>query len=346
MRRRPFLIAVFAIALSVGAALSAYWFWAADQVSAAIAQWTEEQRARGYDVAYTGPEIRGFPVRLAVRFTAPSVSAPQGWRWSGGAIAGEAVFWRPNILRFDLPLRQRLDANWRGLRRTFLLQAEAARGLIHLAPTGRLNAATVELEQVTLTARGDGTQQEPTLRADALRYELTRIAPTSEGADDWTLLLSGETRGIVLPDGTPSLFGEKVERIAFEAALIGVVPQGAPAEALGRWRDSGGLLEVQEARLTWGPLDLRAEGTAALDEQLRPQGTFATRIRGLPEVLDVLTARGLIDSGVALTLKFAALALAKQPDETGAAAVELPVTLRDGLFYLGPVALFRLAPVL
>ncbi len=170
--------------------------------------------------------------------------------------------------------------------------------------------------------------------------------PTIEGTDDWTLLLSGETRGITLPEGTPSPFGERVERIAFNATLLGAIPTGAPAEALARWRDSGGLLEVEEVRLTWGPLDLRAEGTATLDQRLRPQGAFTARIRGLPDALDAFAARGLIEPGVALALKLTALTLAKQRDETGKAVVELPITLQGGLFYLGPVALFRLSPVL
>ncbi len=346
MLRRRLSLAVLGVAVVALGALALYWFWAADRVATAIAQWTEEQRARGYEIAYMGPEISGFPVTLAVRFTEPSVGAPQGWRWSGGAIAGEAAFWQPRRLRLDLPLRQRLSADWRGHRRELSLEAETARGLIHLGREGWLKAATVEMERLALSEPGGGTQGGATLRADRLRYDVTRRPPTLEGTDDWTLLLSGETRGIALPEGTPNPFGEKVERIAFDATLLGAIPKGAPAEALARWRDAGGLLEVEEVRLTWGPLDLRAEGTAALDQGLRPQGAFTARIRGLPDALDAFAARGLIEPGVAFALKLTALTLAKQRDETGKAAVELPITLQDGLFYLGPVALFRLAPVL
>ncbi len=346
MRRRSILVAALATVLLAGVALSLYWFWAADQVSAAIARWTDEQRARGYEVAYVGPEISGFPTKLAVRFTGPGISAPQGWRWSGGAIAGEAAFWHPRTLRLDLPLQQELSLDWRGRRHEFSLEAEAARGLIQLGREGWLEAGTVEMENLALTEREGGTQGDATLRADSLRYDLTRRPPTLEGADDWTLLLRGETRGIDLPEGTPNPFDARIERVAVDATLIGMIPKGVPAEALARWRDSGGLVEVQELRLTWGPLDLRADGTVALDQRLRPQGAFAARIRGLPEALDALAARGLIDPGVALTLKFTALAFAKQRDETGRAVIALPITLQDGLFYLGPVALFRLAPVL
>ena len=334
------------LALLAFGGLAGYWFWAADQVETAIALWTEEQRARGYEIAYRGPELSGFPLRLAVGFSEPRVAAPQGWRWSGAAIAGQAAFWEPLTLRLDLPLEQTLSAAWRGRRREIALTAAAARGLIYLGRSGWLKAATVEMERVALTEEGGGS-----LRAETLRYQLTRRPPalegqTLEGSGDWTLLLAGEMRGITLPEGVTSPLGEAVERLAFEATLTGVIPKGEPAAALAAWRDTGGLVEVQDLALTWGPLDVNASGTATLDPQLRPQGAFAARIRGLPEVLDALVERKMIEPGMAFALKLTALTLASGNDSDGRAAVELPITLQDGLFYLGPVALFRLAPVL
>lgn len=346
--------AVLTLALLAFGGLAAYWFWAADRVEAAIAQWTEAQRARGYEIAYRGPELSGFPVRLAVGFSEPRVAAPQGWRWSGAAITGQAAFWQPRTLRLDLPLEQTLSAEWRGHRRELALSAAAARGLIHLGRDGRLDAATVDMERVVLTEEGGGTAGAETLRYRLSRRPPTLEGPTLEGRDDWTLLLAGETRGIALPEGFRSPFGPRVERLAFDATLIGLIPEvapgGEPAAALARWRDSGGLVEVQDLALVWGPLDVTASGTATLDPQLRPQGAFTARVRGLPEVLDALVRQGLIEPGVAFALKLTALTLASGPggnnDSDGRATVELPITLQDGLFYLGPVALFRLAPVL
>jgi hypothetical protein len=333
--------AVLALALLALGGLVAYWFWAAGQVETAIAQWAGEQRARGYEIAYRGPELSGFPVRLAVGFSEPRVAAPQGWRWSGAAITGQAAFWDPWTLRLDLPLEQTLSAEWRGHRRELALSAAAARGLVHLGRGGWLKAATLEMEDVVLTEEGGGS-----LRAETLRTQLTRHPPTLEGTDSWTLLLAGETRGLTLPEGFRSPFGSRVERIAFDATLIGLIPKGEPAAALAVWRDSGGLLEVHDLALTWGPLDLDAEGTATLDQQFRPQGAFTARLRGLPETLDALVEGDLIEPGVAFALKLTALTLASGNDGDGRATVELPITLQDGLFYLGPAALFRLAPVL
>jgi hypothetical protein len=345
MLRRRLTRALLGFALLAFGALAAYWFWAAGQVEAAIAQWTGEQRARGFEIDYRGPELGGFPVRLAVAFSEPRIAAPQGWRWSGGAIAGQAAFWDPWALRLDLPLEQTLSAAWRGHRRDLTLNAAAARGLVHLGREGWLKAATVEMEGAVLSDAGGGT-----LSIETLRYRLTRRPPALEGVDDWTLLVSGQTRGIALPDGVPSPFGPRVERLAFDAALIGVIPRAVPGDqpgaALARWRDTGGQVEIQDLEIAWGPLHMNASGTAMLDQRLRPEGVFTAQIRGLPEIVDALAVQGLIEPGVALALKLTAVALATRNGADGRPEVELPITLRDGLFYLGPAALFRIAPVL
>lgn len=59
MLRRRLILAALGVAVVAPGALALYWFWAADRVATAIAEWTEEQRARGYEIAYRGPEIGG-----------------------------------------------------------------------------------------------------------------------------------------------------------------------------------------------------------------------------------------------------------------------------------------------
>ncbi len=342
---RRLIRTVLGLALLAFGGLTGYWFWAADRVEAAIAEWTEAQRARGYEIAYRGPELSGFPIRLAVAISEPRVAAPRGWRWSGASIAGQAAFWEPLTLHLDLPRNQILSAEWRGHRRELALSAAAARGLVHLDRGGWLEAATVEMERVVLTEASGGAT-----RAEALQFQLTRRPPALEGTQDWTLLLSGEMLGIALPEVVTSPLGQRVERIAFDATVTGpipgIVPIGDPAQALARWRDSGGLVELRDLALTWGPLEVTVSGTATLDRQLRPQGAFTARFRGLPKTVDAFVARNLIEPGVAFALKLTAMTLASGNDGDGRPAVELPVTLQNGLFYLGPVALFRLAPVL
>ncbi|MFQ6018841.1 MAG: DUF2125 domain-containing protein [Kiloniellaceae bacterium] len=341
MRPRSPLIAGLLVLLLAGAALALYWVWAADRLARGIAGWTERQRALGYDIAYGGPEVGGFPVKLTARLAAPRIAAPQGWRWSGSEITGEAALWAPRTIHLTLPRRQSMSADWQGRRRRLTLDAEAARGLVRLGRGGRIKALVLEAAGLSLR---DGAGR--TLRAAAARFGLTRRPPAVAGTGDRSLLLAGASSGVTLPEGTGSPLGDTIERLAFDATLLGAVPPGRPAESLARWRDAGGTLEVHALELRWGPLTLMADGTATLDRALRPEAAFTARLAGLPRTIDALADRGLIESGEALGIKVMLLALPGTKDETGAKLIELPITLQDGLLYLGPAPLFRISPVL
>lgn len=342
MPLRRVIRATLALAALAGGALALYWLWAAAALEDGIAAWTAEQRARGYELSYVGPEIGGFPARLDVRFQAPRVTAPQGWRWSGGAIRGEAAFWQPLTLNLQLPRHQELEIEIETGWRRLTLDAAAGRGRIHLGRGGRAEAATVEFDQAVLR---DATG--PELSADYLRYGMVRRPPTAEGLRDWTLFLNGEIAALALPaPAAAGPLGPEIQRLEFEATLIGRIETGPPKRALAAWRDGGGLLEVTRVDAVWGPLALSADGTATLDAAFRPEGAFTARIRGLPETLDRMTAQRLIEPGAALALRLGALALSNDEDGSGRPVVQLPITLQDGLIYLGPVAIGKLAPVL
>lgn len=340
MTRRRAIAALAAAVLLAAGGLCGYWLWAADRLSAAIAQWTQEQRARGYEVAYDGPEIGGFPLALTARFGAPSLAAPQGWRWSGAAVGGEAAVWAPQTLHLTLPRVQTLTGAWNGKARALTLEAAAARGVVRLARDGRMAGASVEMEDLRAA---DETGR--TLSARAARAGLAQRPPGVAGSDDWSLLVTGVAEQVVLPEAEAGPLGAAVEHLDFEATLVGAIPPGAPAEALSRWRDAGGLVRVAGLALDWGPLQVRAKGTAALDQALRPEGAFTARLRGLHETIETLIENGLIESKQALAVRFAVLALATA-DEDGRPVVTVPVTLRDGRLYLGPVAVLAVGPVL
>lgn len=336
MGKRKIALAASAVVVLAVTALAIYWIWAAGQVRTAIAQWAETQRAEGYEVAYAGPEVRGFPIRLTVRLDEPRIATPHGWRWSGAAIAGEAAFWQPLLLRLTLPSQQELVAVWRGHERTLQLEAARADGMVRFDTRGQAVAATVDMADVTVREASGGS-----VRASRLYHEVTR---PPDG--DSRVQVRGEIDDLTLPEAPPSPFPETVERLAYRADLIGAIPAGEPAAALAAWRDAGGLLEVTDLSLTWGPLHVRADGTAALDEALRPQGAFAARIAGLPEMLDALVAQRLMEPGAAAALRLAVLTLAEGHDANGRPIVRLPVTLQDGHVFLGPAPLARLDPVL
>ncbi len=342
---RFLILGSLAVMLLAGAGLSLYWTWMAERIALGVEEWTRVQRTRGYDVAYQGPTIGGFPTRFRVDLIEPRVRTPQGWHWSGDAIAGESMLWAPWRLRIDVPLRQRFGGFWSGRRHAISLAAEAAEGVLELGRDGGIARAAIEAERLLLEAEAGWT-----LRAAEVDLAVRQAPPSRdgrrEGRGDPITVLTGAAREIVWSGDLQSPLGETIGLVALDAALVGRIPTGDPAQALVQWRDSGGRLEIGKLSLLWGPLDLEADGTAALDAAMRPQGAFTARIRGLPETIDALAARGLIKRNLAFAVKLALLALARVPDQSGKPRIQVPITLQDGLVYLGPVALFSVGPVL
>lgn len=341
-RRTRNLVIILLVAAGISAAgLGGLWYWAASEVSTAIARWSQEQRARGYAVAYDGPEMGGYPLAVTARLETPAIASPHGWRWSGESILGRAKVWAPLTLDLEFPRRQDLSLEThRGLARVSL-EMNRGRGAVAFTGGGEVQAAEMELIGVSAT-RGPGWR----VTAARVHAAITGIEAGPAAAAGPDFLVNGEAGDVTLPEAIKSLFGPTVSRLAFQAAVFGRVPAGPPAEGLAAWREGGGKIAVEAFAMRYGPVEILAQGELRLDAGLRPEGVLDARIGGLPGAMDKLSAEGLIDENAAFALKLSALAMSREEDGTGRPVVDLPITLRDGLLYLGPVALFPLAPVI
>lgn len=340
MTQKRALILGLLIAAIVVAGVPAYWYWGARQIEGAIEQWALKYREDGYEVSYSRPEISGFPISFNVRLPAPAIQSPRGWRWDGDTIVGRARLWAPRTLRLDLPNRQTVTSELDGVEQKLEIEATLATGLVRLGGGGQVRAAEIAMGGILVTPQATRTP----LRIESVFVELGE-RPAKKivgGTRKDTLQLNGEILDIRLPGtGGVTPFGSTVDRISFETLVIGEITSGRPVEVLTRWRDRGGYAEILSLTFKWGTLEINADGTATVDEALRPQGELKARIKGLKPTIDFLEAEETIRSGTAFAIRLAARGLGGSGGE-----VELPVTLRNGLFYLGPAPLFRVDPVL
>ena len=121
------------------------------------------------------------------------------------------------------------------------------------------------------------------------------------------------------------------------------MPPGAPlTERAAAWRDGGGALEIRRLALIWGPLDLTASATLALDEQLQPMGAGSARVVGYAETLDALAAHAAISRSAATAAKAVLSLLAHTPEDGSPPDVEVPLTLQYRTLSMRQVPLVRL----
>jgi hypothetical protein len=339
MRPRVLVLVSILAALLAGGGLSAYWLWSAERLAGRIAAWSEQQRARGYEVAYRGPAIGGYPFALTARFEDPRIASPRGWRWQGPTLTGRAALWDPFTIEVDFSGLHRAAGPPDGAAEPAEAEAERATAVVHLQGDGRVERAGADALGVTLRRAGR------VLTAGTVTARLGPLRPAA-GARPQDLALAGAATEVTLPEDGAGPLGRSLRRLAFEAVLIGEIPPGGRRRMLEQWRDAGGRLEIGRLDLEWGPLALQGEGSLGLDRRLRPEGEIASRMGGLPGTLDRLVAAGLLKADQAGLVKIALLALADGTDGKGRPAVALPITLQDGRLYLGPAAVLRLSPVL
>lgn len=344
MTRTRLTVAVLLTLLLLAGAVTGYWLWARQALESGIAQWRAEQAERGYDIAYQGPEFGGFPFALSVSFRAPHVTTPQGLTWQGPPVRGEAKLWDPFTIDLEFPGPHRLKLpeamTEEGAPREADITTEEASGRVVLQRDGKVEMAAVDLGGLQVS----GADVQPV----SLQRLTARLGPLrpGDGATLDEVDLVGEALFVQLPAGRGGLLGDAVARLSFDSTLIGGIPPGKPAEALPAWRDRGGRWRFHRLVALWGPLDLQAEGRLELDEALRPAGLFEAQLKGANKIIKRLIDDGAIKPEAALAAQIAVAAMGRSDSATGETVLAAPISLRQGLVYLGPIPLFPVSPVL
>jgi len=340
MHRYRIAVAASLVLLLVSLAVVGTWLWARQALETGIAEWRAEQVERGFEIAYQGPDFAGFPFALSVSFHEPRVTTPQGLTWRGPPVHGEARLWDPFTIDLRFPGLHRLQlATEQGLRLVDISTEEAS-GRVVLESGGRVTSATVDLDRLQLSG-----EKIETVAAERLTARLGPLRPGEGGSLD-ELDLVGEAIHVALPAGRGDLLGDGIARLSFDSTLVGGIPRGKPAVALPAWRDLGGRWRFHRLAVLWGPLDMTATGRLELDEMLRPAGNFETEVKGAGTIIDRLIATKKIKPEAALAARLAIMAMGRPDAGNGETVLAAPVSLRQGLFYLGPVPLFPIAPVL
>ena len=312
------------------------WRWMAGQIEASFAIWADARRAQGWMVAHGTPVRGGWPfaatLRLpAMRMEGGGATVPGGVTWSAEAMT----------LRVVLPRLGDLEVEAEGVQRLTL--GEAA-----FPFTADRMVATLALEPGVPPHEGRFTADRLRVGLPAGALELRSLtgrvdtkASATEGEP--ALTLAFDARDMVLPSAGP--LGRTVEYLQGEVAVTGPVPGGrVPTRRAEVWRDAGGTLELRGLSLRWGPMDVEAAATMALDDRLQPMGAGTLQVTGAGQALSALAAGGAIGSRAAVTAQ-AAVAFLGRSGPDGASQVELPLTIENRTLAVARIPLARLPVV-
>ena len=340
--RRRIIAAFLVCAALLAAAYTAYWFHVAGLVGKAVVQWSDQQRAAGWQVAYDRLEMAGFPLQLTVRLDGPSLTAPGGLGWRADSLTARAWPFRLGRLTLAAPGRHRLSFGGE----TAVLTAAGLTADLRLDSAGRLRRLRATARSVAVQDTGD-----PAAGADELSLSLDQVASAAPlTARSPVLTFAAAAAGLRLPPLPGLTLCRRIAAASLSGQVRGPLPPAppgkpeSPLDTLARWSAAGGTVTVDHLSLDWQPLGLDASGTLALDRRLQPLAAFCAQVRGYAQLMDRLAEARMVDRGAANAAKLM-LSLMARPDSQGRPAVPVPLTVQDGLLWLGPARIGAVPPI-
>jgi hypothetical protein len=319
-------IAAAAAAMLALLAISVGWYLAAQQVQTEIAGWTERQRNAGIFFTHGEMAVGGFPLWIELTIPDPVLADADGRRrWEGPAIHARAPSWRPDRLDYTASGRHRYRFTGSdGLPREIVLDMLEASGALAL-DEDRVHTAALEARSVRITGTAPGE-----VIVGRLAAEL-RLAPEKAAdlrSESGLLSLLAEAVSFA-GEGAAKASSEPVRSLELRLAVTGPIPWGEAPDALQRWREAGGTLELRRAGLSWSTLAVDGEGTLALDDEMRPEGAVTLRVAGLQPTLQKLTAEGVLAPEDAELIQLKANDLAS-PDVGDPGRMLIAISAQDG----------------
>ena len=350
----------------VFAVYSVYWVVAAHKLRDGIEHVSAQKNSAAIETDWSALTLGGFPYRISLTFTKPLADAPEApEKWSWGADGLEADFLPYDLRHVVLKIdgEQRLAySDVRGNKLRHLVRATSNGTYVSYVDEPQVDFGRLAIDIDKFVAVRDG-QTEGDLVTDISGERLTadrlqlHLRPAADNEDRATQIVAPDRQGnydialqgdnmVLASSGPASVLGANVALISLQARLRDVPRRNhASLVELSRdWLQQGGRVTVSDLRVSWGPLELYAQGEMTLDEEARPKGEFNAEFSDYPKLLNALVANGIIrreDAKIATTgLGFIAELQGKQ-----AGRVSMPVVMRGGKLYLGPLVVATLEPL-
>jgi hypothetical protein len=347
--RRPWAIYWPAIGVAVLLALyTAYWFVASGKVREGI----ENFAATPQDVVASWSELSmgGYPYRISANFEHPKLIAPntpEAWEWNADALEADLLPYNLQHIVLKVEGAQTLryrDVSNGNAQHLLKLNAEgswASYGVEENAPLGRL-AIDIKKAIGQLDARENYSAERLQLH---LRPVPEETGAPATGTRDYDLALQGEAL-ILDPSRASAALGPNIALFVAQtrARKVPVANRASFVELLKTWRAAEGTLAVSDLTLKWGALDMTARGELHLDEEARFAGRLDAVFTKYEDLLKALVTAGVVTEQQA---KIASVGLSffSQFQGSKQGAVKLPLVMRNGTLFLGPLPIGQLDPL-
>ena len=321
MRRLTFLVILLA------ALYSGYWFVGARAVAHGATLAISQARADGWNLTYSDMNTLGFPSRFDTTVSDISVEPQDGaWQWAAPFFQVFALSYQPNRVIAAFADDQTVRVGDQTLRIT----TDGLRASAGVAANTALSFDDAAVEVGAVTVGSDFGWQ---ARVDRALLAL-RAQPAAENRYDAyfdadQIVLPASIIQQIDPAGT---LGAALTRAVFDSAVTFDLPLDRHAFDGRGPAPKATRFTLRNLALTWGPVEIRAQGAFDIDALGNPDGRITFRSDQWREIIDLMIVAGVIDAGLAPTYVTFATALA-----VDGGMPEFPLQFRNGRMSLGPL---------
>ncbi len=310
-----------------------WWAFASAAMQRGIATWLEARRALGWQADVGTIEKLGFPLRLHTQVTDLALADPQ----SGAAVSLDTLnisaptYW-PGYVTVTLPQTPITLAN---AQVRAVVAAPDASSDLRLRPGPSLGLESLGLKSAAWsvdTALG-GLVGADTL--DLTMIQQTSASPTYDiklEADDLTP--GAITRGFLgLPADWPLAFD------TFAADLTVTFDRIWDRRALGRTRPQPRMIDLRQALVIWGDVEILATGNIAVNLEGLATGTVSIKAENWRAILDMVENAGYLPPNMRPQAEQMLTGLAQMTGNT--TRLDLTLSLKEGRMSMGFIPLGR-----
>ncbi len=316
------------------------WFYMAGQLSDSVERWAAERRASGQFAKMEARVAGGFPLKLRVAVDEPEVggrSRTASWAWIPPPMEIEVGLFSWSRPVFRMSGRHEIAVfTGEGEQQSYAGEIEQLVGQVGLVD-GKAQDIVLFIGNMQLA--GDGPLP---YRATELDIEIDIPPPEKDKPEAASLRVNIAGRDLIAPPLAPTPLGPRMRRLDAQMALMGKLEGKRLIEALQLWSARGGVLEIEQLDVIWGPLGLAGNATLALDGDMQPEGALGARMTGVFRALDAFADAGVMPVGAASFAKVVLGSLARTDPTTGRQVLDVAVTLQERTLYVGKVRIGRL----
>ncbi|MBH67019.1 MAG: hypothetical protein CMM58_01580 [Rhodospirillaceae bacterium] len=287
----------------------------------------------------------GFPFRVEWQIEAVTASVP----YLDGQI--ECIS-KDIIMGMSILESHRIDATAKNASFLFYDKSDSVKwksdlgnaSFVIIADTTGATSATYEVKNAVISYRTtDYTDDKWKTLANiqTIKGQFNQIKPIDPNSTKILRQIDFVSSNIVL-NTEKARYPKSSSKILVSLSIIGDFGV-ARLEDLVEWRDEGGIIEIENAKLSWPPINIELSGTLALDQELKPIGAGSILVSGSDQIIDQQVSNGSLKKSEAEFLKLSLKLLPLKTNTNGVSSIQIPITAQNGKLRFGPFVVAKLS---